>query len=262
MTDSKIEDEDVGTSSKSKSKSKTKGFVKYIYQFFKWVWKVLLVPFQLLMNLAHIINEVRMLTTSILTLLILAVVLLMITIIFKPSFAWEPLKNFLNNDLKVEVMKEVNPDEIYKKISLTAIGTDNVEFQVKLNETEVTQLFRRSGLVNSDTNVVLEKDILKAYMNVDMADKPLWVIVEMKKADDGNIKIDNIGFNRFSFPSFMSGMVNSGFSGVTDILAKQNGKDNAVVLFNQIMDKTKFKYQLNKIEFEQDNAILYSYISK
>jgi hypothetical protein len=260
MIEKRTEDEDVKTPSKSKSKAK--GFVKYVYRFFKWVLMLLKLPFKLLMNLVHLINEVRMLAMSILTLLILAVVLLMITIIFKPSWAWDPLKAFLNNDLKVEIVKEVNANDIYNKIDGVGLYTDNIEFQVKLSEAEVTQLFRRSGLVNPDTDVVLEKDVLKAYMNVDVADKPLWVIVEMKKATDGNIKIENIGFNRFNFPGFMSGMVNSGFSGVTDILAKQNGKDNAVVLFNQIMDKSKFKYQLNRIEFEQDNAILYSYISK
>jgi hypothetical protein len=224
-----------------------------ILKVLKGIWFVLLLPFRLLINIAHILNEVRMLVLSIVTIAVVLIVSLVIVVVFKPAFAWEPLKNFLNADIKVEQVEDLATDNVLAKRMPIVTASE-----IKLSQAEVTRLFRASGFINQQSVIWIHKDNLQFVLNIDDKDKPLWLLVTATKNSDGNIKISEVAFKRLVLPGFIAGIANSSFSSITDMLAKQNGKDSAVILFNQLSGSAIAKegWLLSKVDFIDGFAVL------
>ena len=232
------------------------------------LWAAIKVPFVLLVSFAKMLNEIRVLILSIITIVVFSVIALLLIIIFKPPFAWEPLKDFLNAELRIESGQAANEEDIYKKIneliSVTAqnarqnVGQTSLQSEIKLSSADITLLFQKAGIIQSDSIVSVEKDIMRIYMNIDSKEKPLWLLVNLRKNADGNVKVDDVAFKRFGLPGFVAGAMNSSFGGLADILAKQNSKTSSVILLNQVLDNKKINtaLSLEQVDFADGFAVL------
>jgi hypothetical protein len=228
------------------------------------IWVVIKVPFRLLVSFARMLNEIRVFILSVVTIVIFGFIALLLIVIFKPPFAWEPLKDFLNAELRIESGQAASEDDLYKRINKlvvdTAQNTDQASIQkeIKLSSADMTLLFQKAGIIKDDSVVSIEKDLMRIYMNIDSKEKPLWLLINLCKNSDGNVKVDEVAFKRFSLPGFVAGAMNSSFSSLTDVLAKQNSKTSSVILLNQVLDNKKIStaLSLERVDFIDGYVVL------
>lgn len=158
-------------------------------------------------NGPSIFSRIKTCGCLILLLLLVAIVVLVVTLIFRPAPTWNPLKQFLNDDFAPgnveDYTDEQTIDFINSSISSSQTGT------IKLNETQITSLFRSRLGENTDIRVEFEPDTLRVVSDLDGAsDVPLWLIVEFKETQS-SFGIDKAGFGRFQIPEQLESGLNS-----------------------------------------------------
>jgi len=192
-------------------------------------------PVRLLIRFFKLLNELRAVILGFITFLFILLIALIVILIFKPPFFWDPIKVYLNADLNNLVTQDVKESDIYNKINLS---TDNNGY-VELTEDEIVYLFRMFGVLNEKSTIGLKQDKLIMYINTENSDKPLWLFVESTVDERGNLNVSKSGFGRFMLPDFISSSVSKGFGGVLDFLGRQSKNSGMVILFNQVLDQKR-----------------------
>lgn len=223
----------------------------------KFIMKLVMFPIKLIMNLARMINEIRVFVISLITIIVVSVIALLVIYIFKPEPVWGGLKNFLNSDLNKSTVANVSLDDIYKKIN-TATKSEDGNYYVELNSAEVTTLFRKTALISDASIVELENDRIEFFLNSESNEKPLWFKVRMDRKSEKDMEVTNVGFQRFSLPWFVAGMFDQTFGGLSGMLSKQNTNGDAVIIFNQILNFERFdnKLELEDVELKENKVVL------
>ena len=217
-----------------------------------FIWTVLTFPFKLIWRFFKMLNEIRVVVLGFLTLIFIIIISIVLIFVFKPAFAWEPLKGFLNNNIQTSNYQDVNEADIYWKIN--SGGMNNIV----INESEVTYLFRKAGLINENSVVGLTDNSMTVYFNTDTKESPLWVFIKADQDSTGNVKISGTGFGRFSMPDFVSNWIATGFNTVLDLLGRQNRSSTMVIVMNQILDSKQVEpiKSLSVAEIRQGEIIL------
>ena len=227
-------------------------FMNFLRAVWHLIWTIVTAPFKLIWHFLKMMNEVRSVVLGLLTFVFLFILAIVLIFVFKPAFAWEPMKGFLNNDIQTPVYQIVSEDNIYWKINGGGMN------EIVLTESEVTYLFRKTGMINENSTVGLTDNTITIYFNADTKESPLWVFIKAEIDNTGNLAIKSTGFGRFTMPDFVSNWIASGFNSMIDLLGRQNKNSSLVLVMNQILDsnlvaKTK---ELASAEIRHQQIIL------
>jgi hypothetical protein len=222
--------------------------------------KIDLNPFHLLGKLFRvIINFIRLIKNIILTvftLLVVIILTILFTILYKPAFLWNPLKTFVNNEIVTINTDNVNVDSIYAMINEKA----KKESSVTLTESQFSKI-AFTQLAMSEINFIrLKKDAMFFYLNIDTQERPLWGIVSIGVAKNEKMKINTFGFGRFDSPQFVSGLLNDTLGSMFSFVENLVTAKNNTFAFNELMDQSKIDKSLSLKEVKiEDGKIVLTY---
>lgn len=130
--------------------------------------------------------------------ILISIITLIVTIIFRPSLTWNPLKEFLNNGYSPNEIQEYTYDQTRDYINSTVV--ENQEVELRLNETQLTTIFR-NGVTGTGSTIDIEENSFKVLTDITTNEEiPLWVQIELFENDEGNLAIKKVGFERFGMP--------------------------------------------------------------
>lgn len=151
---------------------------------------------------------------------VIGLVLLVLTIIFKPPFLWSPLKTFLNGQLSGTATAD------YVKIgsSETAVNIDSVltqmissdnqnELIVNLTEQEFASLVKSQLPIANNAYLDFNPEQLRLLIDLDGSGEPLWLAINFKLTAQQFGLVD-AGFGILTVPDFLvkplQGLLQSG----------------------------------------------------
>lgn len=237
--------------------NKVKGPAWYS-KLFNGILTVLLFPIKLISRLLEIIlRALNLVQTTCLTLafiIILVVLGLVIVVLYKPEFLWNPIKTYLNADMVVTEVETVSLDNLYEKIN-TEVSANG---QVVINNSELTTMIRDFTLLNKKLRVRSLQDGMLFFINIDNEERPLWFRVETLKQNNKMV-VDKVGFGRFDTPNDLAGFLNDTVGIVFSVIEQQVTAKNYITFFDQILNKSKLQpgLSLSSVDMRQDQVYLY-----
>lgn len=227
-------------------------FVNMVKTVLRFLWTAITFPFKFVWNFLKMMNNVRIFVLGLITLIFVTILVIILIFIFKPSFAWEPLKGFLNNDIKTPTYQDVSEAKIYQRINSGGLG------EIIITESEATYLFRKAGLINENSLIGFTDNSMTVYLNGDSKESPLWIYIKTKTDHDKNLTVESSGFGRFNMPDFVSNWMASGFNSVVDLLGRQNRSSSLIIVMNQVLDSKQIVLTkvLKSAEIRQNVIIL------
>lgn len=159
--------------------------------------------------------------------LIVAVILVIIAIIYRPPVLWEPLKSLLNISISVNTEQiDLNATEIALDIYPMVIE----ESRLELSEAQVAGIIQ--DRLSKDTVVNIENKEVFTFINLEGEEtSPLWFMIKTEMDTEGIPKITQSGFGIVKMPGFINEAFSKGllyFLGLEDPLAQQR-EENIVV---------------------------------
>jgi len=183
--------------------------------------------------------------------LILLIIALVLIIVFKPAFAWNPIKSFLNGSYEEPGITEVTHEGVKQYIDEAITDLDN---SYTLSESQATILFNNQFSTN--IQIDFEPDIMRLIYDIDKnPDNPLWVMIDLGKNSDGSLEVKRIGFDRVSLPSSVNRFI-SNYTFKAMNLVQGNFKDqtsiSALSIFTDAPSASSITTQ--DISFENDQV--------
>lgn len=218
----------------------------------------ILFPFKMLYKLLEIIlKTLNLLQTTCLTItfiVVLVVIGLVLTVLYKPAFVWNPLKTYLNSNMYVNEINQVDVDALYERISMEGVS----EGRVALNDSELTYLIRDFTLLDERLRTHSATNGMVMFMNIDTNERPLWFRVETQK-ENNKLMVSRVGFGRFDTPNELAGFLNDTVGIVFSIIEQQVTAENYLTFFEQIINETKIdrRLHLSSVELKEGSAVLY-----
>jgi hypothetical protein len=237
--------------------NKVKGPAWYS-RIFNGLITILLFPIKLIYRLLEIIlKALNLVQTTCLTIAFIIIILvlgLVIVVLYKPEFLWNPIKTYLNADMVVNEVDTISLDSLYERIN-TEVAANG---QVTINNSELTVLIRDFTLLDKKLRVKSHQDGMLFYINIDSEQRPLWFRVETIKLNNKMV-VDKVGFGRFNTPNDLAGFLNDTVGIVFSVIEQQVTAKNYVTFFDQILNKSKLQpgLTLNSVEMQQDQVSLY-----
>lgn len=222
------------------------------------VGAAILFPFKMLYKLLEIIlKTLNLLQTTCLTITFIVVLVLLgliITILYKPAFVWNPLKTYLNSDMYVNDITQVDMNGLYERISMEGIS----EGRAALSDSELTYLIRDFTLLDERLRTHSTANGMVMFMNIDTNERPLWFRVETLK-ENNRLVVSRVGFGRFDTPNELAGFLNDTVGIVFSIIEQQVTAENYLTFFDQIINETKLdrRLHLSSVELKEGSAVLY-----
>ena len=220
--------------------------------------KIITFPFVLIQKILEIIIKTLNLAQSgcmtAAFIIMLLFLVLIITVLYKPAFLWNPIKTFLNNDITVATVENIPVDEVYAKIN--TIGTSNKS--VPLSNSELTSLIRDFSLLDENLRAVSDDNGMTFYMNIDTKERPLWFRISTEKSSN-KLAIKKIGFGRIDTPNEFAGFLNDTVGIIFGFVEQQVTSENYITFFESILNKSKLNddLDLKQVEMRKDEVILY-----
>jgi len=177
----------------------------------------------------HIFSSIRSFITFIIILVQILIVGVILTLIFKPPKLWNPIKSYLNDNVKAQ-QTDVKLEDIYTKIN----NSQGIEI-ISLDSDEVGLLLEESYSQFDNIDVVLDQDSLQLFFNIDKSQEyPLWIKTEFEEMSDHGLRLQSIGFVKYNIPeSFVSKITSNEYTiGILDILNKESVED----MVSQVID--------------------------
>lgn len=204
-------------------------------------------------NPFSIFGNIRKLACTGCLLIIVAIIILIVTIIFRPPVTWEPLKTFLNGDIKLPVQQNIQKQDIKDDFN-TQINTPG-EQKIRVSEAAIDNLISEQiGAAENDLRVDIQKGIIKLYVNIEPnKDVPLWAIIDIKQDTEGNFTLDNVGFNRVSLPKdLIQQLSNAVFTAANLSRGNLSGEGFKSYIGNIIQLASPLTIEVQDIKFEED----------
>lgn len=158
----------------------------------------------------------------------LAVIAILIWIFAtRPTFIYEPLKNWLNDGLQAT-------ETSAPTVSLDDLGDQVTAFQIGDNDLVITEAELRSLLtqrlsVNGLNNlqVSLQPGVAKLYWDADThpdsSTEPLWMVLEVTSDDAGQLTLQKFGTQRIGVPAFLNQIVQRIVLSVVSLAGSKDG---------------------------------------
>lgn len=118
------------------------------------------------------------------------------SLVFKPDFVIDPIKQLLNQPYSNQLEKHTE-----ERVDLTKISFEKDKI-LTLSEDQVFNIINDTLPQAKVSRVELEENRIILFRNIANSGKPLWLIVEFKIEDD-LYKLDKIGFGLIKVPNFI-----------------------------------------------------------
>jgi len=185
-------------------------------------------------------------------LIIVLIITLILLIISKPRFFWEPTVQFLNNDLALvdQTIPNLAEAKEYIESQITELG----ENTVRIPEEYITVLLPVVLTNFNQPTAEVDEQGLHIYWIIDttIPENPLMGKITIKGDEKKGFYAHSIGFERFGIPEFFAkALLNAVQSALQLIDPKSSNTDLIQGLFGINGD-----FALKKIEFKQDELVL------
>ncbi len=187
---------------------------------------------------------------------LVSLILLTVTVLFRPPVIWEPLKALLNGSYNPPniAYQDVSVIESYINQTITSTGT----IPLLLDENQTSNLVRdRFG--GGDQRVDLEPGILRFVVDLDTeSSRPLWMIIDLQESADGELYVSRIGFGRLSFPSFINKYVSDfAFRSMNLAQGGFNSKSTASALQFFVRNGSNITTEITEVRFDKNQMTIY-----
>lgn len=128
--------------------------------------------------------------------------------IFRPEWAMNPIKSWLNDGLGEEGRQEIIYDkqEIYDQINSSLKGFQLGDNDLLLTKQQLHLLIKGAfpKLIPDPFYLNLDDDKLEIYWDVEAdTSKPLWLTATLSSGGGENLQLSRVGFRRLSSPDFL-----------------------------------------------------------
>jgi len=199
---------------------------------FKFVWNFF---WSIIKGFFHLLVLIKNLIFVSIFLLLLFVIIFVFIFAYKPLFLWNPLKTFMNNEIPTVNSSTENIGDIYKKINETAKNNN----PVVLTESEFSKVVVDKLKLSEKSFIRLTSNQYIFYLNIDTAERPLWLVIPTEVSLQNKIRIKSIGFGRFETPEFVANILNDTVGSVFLFLENMVTSDNYIHTINEFFDQEK-----------------------
>lgn len=184
--------------------------------------------------------------------IIVLIITLILLIIGKPRFFWEPAVQFLNNDivLSTQTTPTLEEAKTFIESQITELG----ENTVRIPEEYISVLLPVVLINFNNPTAEVDEQGMHIYWKVDttIPEKPLMGKISIRGDEKTGFYAYSIGFERFGIPEFFAkALMNAVQSALQLIDPKSSHKDLIQGLFGINGD-----FALKKIEYKQDELVL------
>lgn len=186
--------------------------------------------------------------------IIVVIIFFLFTIIARPAFSWNPLKQFLNGEFVPNQVEEYTAEQTNGYIN-TQVNDEGTSFVV-VNEAQATSLFRdKFGKIGQ---IEFEPGTMRIVMDMDSGSSvPLWFVVEFREDSEGKLVITKTGFGRLGLPQVVNQLATSL---ITNVLRAASGNllgDSPENLLSVLVKGASTQnIEVNKLRFDQDQVTL------
>lgn len=195
------------------------------------------------------INGCRQLVVTGCFLIVVFIVALVLTVIFRPPFLWNPLKAFLNDDFNPPPPAEASADEVYAGISDQA----DEGLTASISEQQLSVLLSERIQQGKEVRVDMEDKLMRILVNIDTSDSPLWLALDIVQEDD-KLAITRIGFGRLSLPEGVNSFLSDQIFAVLQLTKQQIAGSTTVKFTDLLIDQNKIEggVSISAIAFAPD----------
>jgi|GEM_PF-3013503 len=189
-------------------------------------------------------------------LIIIFIVCLFITIVFRPPVTWNLLKQFLNGEYTPPSVEQYTPEQAMDYIN-SSVGNfgNNV---LSLNESQVSALVRQKIGGGDDLRVDFEPDTFRLIGNLDYdTDTPLWLIIELSENSENKLEVKKLGFGRLDLPQFLKDFVGDLLlKGVNLAQGKFSDQSTGDLLSFLIKTDLSVDVHIDDVQFKKDGLVI------
>lgn len=185
-------------------------------------------------------------------LFLLLIVIIAACIYFRPSFVWNPLKSYLNNDYAPESQESMSASNVRDQVK-ASLEEDEINFDITEQE---MQALIEDKLESDEYYIDIEPNYIRLVRDIDSStDKPLWLIFEVGQGSNDELEFTKLGFEKTGAPGFLRDVLSKSLFSVLD-LSDTEGENDAVRFVSFFLSKTQDKITVSNVRFDKDKITI------
>ncbi len=183
--------------------------------------------------------------------IILLLVLVGTILYFRPTFLWNPIKEYMNDGYAPQKYENVTAGSVRDQVDIKLDKQTSIE----ITESQLQALVR-DKLNSKYTRVDVEPSYLRIVQDTEEDEQhPLWLIFEIGQTSDNKLQLTKVGFERLSAPAFLRNLASDSVFKAIDT-AGVAGDNDAVKLITLLMEADDEGIKVKSVRFDKDKVTI------